>query len=406
MGCVVLLIGSQARVAHSTLRALSHRLLRRRLSSVDNPSLADGNAGLALAHAVLDSAFPGEGHDARSAKVMARAVAAVGATPLPPSLYRGFSGVAWVAEFLEGDTNGPRTHDPNAGIDAALEVYVARSPWHGPYDLYEGLVGLGVYALERIPCPSAARILALLVDRLEEVAVRRRTGVAWRSDSRWLPKAERTDPFPEWNLGLAHGVPGVIGFLSGVCAARVPASTHVRAHSLLEKAVAWLLAQELPKGKGGCFASAVAPKFPKTPVRSAWCYGDPGIAATLLLAADATGERRWQKEAIRIAVSAAKRPPGTAGAYPGICHGSAGLGHVFHRIYRAIGDARVAEAARSWFARTVAMEQSRTGYRGPGFLDGTAGIALALAAATSRRGDSEWDRALMLSHRPRGPDHP
>jgi hypothetical protein len=384
------------------LRALSDRLLSRRLSSVDNPSLADGNAGLALAHAVLDSAFPGEGHDARSTRAMARAVAAVGAKPLPASLYRGFSGVAWVAELLQGDANGPRTHDPNAGIDAALEVYVARSPWRGPYDLYGGLVGLGVYALERMPRPSASRILALIVDRLEEVAVRRRTGVAWRSDPRWA-NAGHTGPFPEWNLGLAHGAPGVIGFLSGVCAARVPASTHGKAHSLLEKAVAWLLAQELSKGKGGCFASAVAPRFPKTPVRSAWCYGDPGIAATLLLAARATGERRWQKEAIRIAVSAAERPPGTAGTYPGICHGSAGLGHIFHRIYRATRDERVAKAARFWFVRTVAMEKSRTGYRGPGFLDGTAGIAVALVAATSRSGDSKWDRALMLSYKPRDP---
>ena len=41
------------------------------------------------------------------------------------------------------------------------------------YDLIIGLVGIGVYALERLPRTSARECIELIVDRLDETAVRR-----------------------------------------------------------------------------------------------------------------------------------------------------------------------------------------------------------------------------------------
>ena len=73
----------------------------------------------------------------------------------------------------------------------------------------------------------------------------------------------------------------------------------------------------------------------------------------------------------------------------GLCHGAAGLAHLFDRLYRSSGNATCAERARDWWARALAMPRPTGGH----LLEGAAGFGLALAAAL---GDTEpaWDRLL------------
>jgi hypothetical protein len=152
--------------------------------------------------------------------------------------------------------------------------------------------------------------------------------------------------------------------------------------------------------------------------RSAWCYGDPGVAAALLGAARSVGEPTWEREALEIARAAAARPAEEAGIVDaGLCHGSAGLGHLFNRMYQTTGDEALGQAARFWFERTLAMRQPDLGVGGfpassvredgtrywrddPGVLTGAAGVALALLAATTSI-EPAWDRILLLSTRTR-----
>jgi lantibiotic modifying enzyme len=411
----MLLTGSQGREARRVLRTVSRRLLGLRPSSIAGPSLADGHAGIALAHAALKLTFPKEGHAAHAARALDRAIDGLARESLPPALFGGFAGIAWAAELLLGDPAAPPEEDLNAPIDAALETYLARTPWTESYDLIDGLVGLGVYALERVPRPSAKRLVALVVRRLGETARRRAPGVAWWSDPKWVPRQFRRTPNADYNLGVAHGVPGAIAVLGRIAAADVDVATKKKARALAEGAVAWLIAQELPSGAAGCFAHAVAPKVPREPARLAWCYGDAGVAAALLVAGRAMGKPSWESVAVRLALRAATRPFRTTGAIDAsLCHGAAGLGHIFHRMFRSTGEKRLAEAARFWFAHTVGMHGVRRGFAGfaswgpdakgtlawrsdPGFLTGAAGIALALAAAIAEDPDPVWDRVLLLS---------
>ncbi len=99
---------------------------------------------------------------------------------------------------------------------------------------------------------------------------------------------------------------------------------------------------------------------------------------------------------------------------PGLCHGAAGVAHVFHRLFLTTREPRFADAARLWFARTLAMQGEHRGFAGfaayepdaqgklgwaadPGFLMGAAGVTLALAAALADEADPGWDRVLLLS---------
>ena len=402
---------TQIRDARVALDDLSSSFLALRLSSIRDSSLASGLAGLALAYAALDTAFPGAGHAERAERALDRAIDRLANSTSSPSLYSGFTGIAWVAELLGADPSTPRESDPNAEIDAALEAYLAVSPWSGPYDLIDGIVGIGVYALERMPRSSAKRLLALVVSRLQETARPKHPGIAWQSDPLWVPSQWRRTARPDFNLGVAHGVPGAIAMLARVAAAAVDASTHKTACALLDGAVTWLLAQELPPDADGRFGYRVARGVSSSPARLAWCYGDAGIAAALLVAARAMDERALGNAALRIATHAAARTEATAGVIDaGLCHGAAGLAHIFRRIYMATGEENIAAAARTWFQRTLAIRtpgQGLGGFRAydgierswrgePGFLTGSAGVTLALLAATTDS-DSAWDRALLLS---------
>ncbi|HEV7396137.1 MAG TPA: lanthionine synthetase LanC family protein, partial [Pyrinomonadaceae bacterium] len=149
--------------------------------------------------------------------------------------------------------------------------------------------------------------------------------------------------------------------------------------------------------------------------RLAWCYGDAGIAAVLLVAARSVKNSAWEREALKIAQSAAGRRADMTGVVDaGLCHGSAGLGHIFNRIFQATGKAWSQKAACSWFTHTMDQRKAGKGVAGflsyarddnnqpqwteeIGLLEGAAGIALALLAATSSMAPS-WDRVLLLSH--------
>jgi len=401
-----LLHGEIARRALDIANAIIEEIVAR---STDDATLADGAAGHALVHAYSASVSPGHRTDDTASRELDRAIDAVASTEMTPSLYAGFLGVAWTAQLLSG-AGMDSAADANEDIDAALLELVAVSPWSGEYDLISGLVGFGVYALERLPRPAASSMLEAIVDRLDELGERRNDGITWHTPVRFLPPhARESHPDGWYNLGLAHGVPGVIAFLAGVCAARVAAP---KARPLLDGAVSWLLARGGPQSDEAAFGYCVDRSNGPEPSRHAWCYGDPGVATAVLLAARAISQAAWRDVALSVARRAALRPrPHTGVVDASLCHGAAGLAHLYNRLFQATGERDFAVEARYWIERTLEYRGvgGIAGYRraefdgtqidDTGLLNGAAGIALALLAAASNV-EPGWDRAFLLSLRP------
>lgn len=430
-----LLEGPQADQALRTVREIADAL-----PTVDDPkaefrqaSLAGGRAGEALFYAYLALHTGEEAAAELAAERLDQSVEALANTPMSPSFYSGFPGVAWTLEHLQrrlfesdpepadiAEEEEEAAADPFLEIDEALLGPLARSPWTGEYDLISGLSGLGVYALERLPRPTAATMLERIVDRFAELAERRDDGVAWFTQPERLPDWQRElHPRGNYNLGVAHGLPGVLPVLAGACAAGVAAD---RARPLLDDAVRFLLARRLEPGFGSCFDTTYAPWEEPQPSRLAWCYGDPGIAAALLATARAVGEPAWEREALDIGLNAAARPePQSLVRDAGLCHGAAGLGHLFNRLYQSTGEERFAEAARFWLERALGFQVRGEGVAGfrawevnqvtnepgwrteAGFLEGATGVGLALLGAISDV-EPAWDRVLLLSVRRPGED--
>jgi hypothetical protein len=344
-----------------------------------------------------------------------QAIEAASTQPMNASLYGGFTGLAWTAELVDRLLD-PDAEDRSEAVDDALLRLLSRADrWSAPYDLVIGLTGLGVYALQRYPRPSAIELLHSVVERLDECGRHDEHGLYW-----WTPPAEILDeecrkqhPSGFADLGVAHGVAGPIALLGSICAAGIE---EPKARPLLEAAVNWLLAHSVPTEADLTFPVWVAPGVEPWRARCAWCYGDPGIAAALLMAARGVGDADLEEAAVALACRAAERPASEAGVVNAcFCHGAAGLAHIYNRMYQATGEPTLGRAALIWLERTLDFYRLASSAGGawvqgnwdPGqpelwtwtgveMVDGVVGVALVLlAAATSV--EPTWDRMFLIS---------
>ncbi len=376
-------------------------------AGTDDITLAGGLPGYTLLHAYLEEAMADEGFSDTATRFLEKTIEIMSSKNLSPDLYSGSTGIAWTVVHVGAGDPDETGEDPLGEIDELLLEHTKERPWERHYDLISGLVGIGVYALEALPKPRARACLGEIVNRLSELALEVDGGITWKTPPELLPEWQREQaPKGYYNLGLAHGIPGIWGVLAQAASEGIQESTCL---SLLEKSIPWLLEQYLPDQNGFPGWIPVGKETEKS-ARSAWCYGDHGIAISLFSAARLLGNTDWEGEALKIARRVADAPPEKARVKdPGICHGSAGLGHIFNRFYQATEDAQFLEAARYWFGQTLEFRVPDKGIAGyqmlvgdkewqddPGMLTGACGIGLALLSAAYPV-EPGWDRFLLTA---------
>lgn len=420
------LSGDEAKRARAVLRELVAAIGNRRRGPFEKHNLPQGYPGMAVLLTYAAEITGDDGARDTALDYLAYSIEAMPRLTPAPGLHTGFTGVAWAIEHLRGRLLDP---DDDCGLDTidstlrrSLERDLAIPGVSRPdYDLIAGLVGLGVYALDRLPRADAECCVRLIVDLLRRGAEEGADGITWHTPPGFLPK-EQLEDFPNgyYNCGVAHGVPGIIGFLGRVHTAGI--KTEV-VRPLLDGAVAWLLAQENPAGMRTQFPGARHPDVVGKPgwdnSRQAWCYGDPGIAVVLLNAAIAVGDSTWETKAISIARESASKmpdvPPNLDGSF---CHGTSGLVHIFNIFYQHTGEPLFLDAVRYWLDQTYRLQRPGIGVAGfqtwgpgpsgepewvddPGILTGAGGIGLALAATLSEE-QPAWGSAFLLPVSNRG----
>jgi lantibiotic biosynthesis protein len=354
----------------------------------------------AYASAALDDEPSRSAYDA----ALDELVATVLAGAAHPALFNdGLAGMGWVLAHVVDDGGGELL----PSIDAALVRAVSTTPWPGDFDLTQGLVGIGMYFLERLRggrSDAARDGLALVVAHLAAAAERTGDGRAcWFTAPERLPAHIRqVCPDGRHDCGVAHGIGGVIALLGRAAALDDPP---VGARELGEAAVRWLIAQRMPLGElGGRFPAAILPGRPVEPARSAWCYGDLGLAC-VLWGADRLGAPAGL--AREIALEGATRATTHYSIEDvALCHGSAGIAHLYNRLAQASGEDAFRDAARRWFEATIVSERmvelpgfALWGNHWPRLIDGAMGVALALLAAATPIAPN-WDRMLLCDLAP------
>lgn len=427
---VPVLSGAQAQQGQALCRRIAEDIVARADSEtseelrdprlrVHRAILCEGASGIAEFLSLTGRLFDCDRQRAVARQFHEAAAAAVAEHEMTSALFSGFTGVAWavhragreaLADQLPSDLEAAA--DPCHEIDEFLVDTLQGSEGWQPFDLMTGAAGIAVYALERLPSPGAEALLSACVESLSASACRLENGVAWpvplRPDAPEYMRA--TYPPGTFPLGAAHGAAGVIGALARIVARRPEDG---RARTLLRDALNFLLASRLPGRLHHSFPR-VASDHASWPDHSdmSWCWGDPGIALSLLTAGTALGDEDLRSIAIETMRPLCDRPPDVSEWTDAcICHGWAGAAHVFGRFYQATHDAEFATAAgRYWQAlfdratepgiaggmlfRIQVPEGGVSRRENLGILNGAAGVGLALLSAIGRDGGSGWDRML------------
>ncbi|MEU5432084.1 lanthionine synthetase C family protein [Streptomyces sp. NPDC020719] len=342
---------SAAVLDHVLSTARPHRVPR----SV-RPHLAAGGAGLALAYHQLDRCLPGRGSHTLAEGYLAAAAEGYRRIGASPGLFGGAAGLAFAAQVLSYDLPTVRERVVEETLERARAL--GDEPPEHAVDVIYGLAGAGAYLLGERHEPAADTALRQVLTTLS-----------------------RGGHPPE--SGMAHGSAGPLALLSLALREGVAVPGQREAVRRLAGALT-----------ARCTTDPWGPTWPGTnhhPVRASWCRGGTGTARALWLAGTALDETALCDLAVRAVKAACRRPPEMrrVDQDPGLCHGMAGLLHITTRFAHDTRDPELAA-----FACELASTRLRP--TEPGFLDGAAGVTLALLAAATDI-EPTWDRALLLA---------
>lgn len=283
------------------------------------------------------------------------------------------------------------------------------------FDLLGGVVSIGLYYHLRLPSNPERfhKILSSIVDVLYSAAIRRDGMIMWPSI------IEIGSNSIGFNLGLAHGIPGIILFLRKMFIDNISVE---KTRELIKGAIRFLLSQmHLPPQKGGAvFYDVCDLEYDGEDSRLSWCYGDLGIAYAFVLLSQTEGLDCSELEDIGLRIFRCTthrmtlRDAGVRDA--GLCHGCFGISHIYNRAFHLVGEPFLLDTAVYWFQEGLKMSNNTSQDYG-GFLltcfsddddpksvegynlsfqTGIAGIGLVLLAGIEPE-IPNWDCFLLLS---------
>ncbi|MGK5642338.1 lanthionine synthetase C family protein [Streptomyces sp. URMC 126] len=383
-------------------------------------------------HAAVSLAFSGA--TAREPEYVAgahayllRALAAVaGGGPAPRGVFSGTSGAAYALLVAHRATGGYRSALER--LDAYHRDLVRKTlppvtdepvATNHEFETIYGMSGVGRFLLARGEAArtEAHAVLGYLTGLAHGTAVVRGHRVPrWWSRSAPRKGQEAELPDGHLNLGLAHGVAGPLALLALAWRA---GETIEGQREAIENLVGLLERWAVPDdGEAGrppfltlddWSAGPAALRLPWQ--RPSWCYGAPGVSRAIQLAALALDRPDWHELAHRSLLPLLSRPVADWGLEDaGICHGAGGLLHLLGLLGAHMDDARLPAVRDDLAALALGAfdERYRFGFRAamtnvpggadlPGFLDGAAGVALALDAYANGRAHADWDMALLVN---------
>ena len=376
------------------------------IGAIRDHSFLKGKAGILLFLAALQNSQIIEG-DSYSSDIENLANDIIGNERMTQhNTLAGFAGVHFVFSMMHSYDLIDEADFSNFSLSSSLKQGLSMLR-EGFYDYIHGGIGDGYMAL-RDPA-SVARYREYIEEYLDVInyLLINNNGLIYRND---FDKCV-IDP-TKMNLGLAHGVPSIIKFCVQCYKKGISKELSYRnAMTLIE----YIINHQSANGGRSYFPYEVnldAPeKISDEVTRLGWCYGDLTIAYMLYQAGAAFENQEITSLGLEVLKHTSKRRTfeETKVLDAGICHGSAGISHIYNRMWRFTDDPVFKEAADFWLQRTLELARYEDGIAGYkrfnpftkeydisyGLLEGAAGIGLVLMSHLT--GDFSWDYFLMLN---------
>ncbi|UNS98744.1 lanthionine synthetase C family protein [Streptomyces tubbatahanensis] len=447
-------------------REVADRLTESAGDAAGKADLADGAPGIALALRYAAEVFDDSRYFTAGRLLLRRTAEASAAAPLQaPGLYLGTAGVVWaVTEYARMEPRYLPTlatmTDRLARQTLAITLHTAAgSVASHDYDVIGGAAGWLAALLKAADVlggratDTVGEATDRLVDYLVELTRDDGGPLRWFCAPSHFPSIPGPDGeptplpgyvknFPDgvYNLGFAHGPPGILAALcrpelteaAGSTTGRSagtedPAARPRRVRQGVRDLARTLEALRIDGLDYPAWANLLLPhpdsKRPDTgavqvPARSAWCYGPPGVAASLLPASPACGDPEPTDLAVATLLGLDRTPAEQQRVNsPTLCHGLAGLVTIYGRAAAQTGVPELWHMHERFLARMCSFAGEEHPYLFPdydpwgqqehnaGLLNGAAGVLLALLGTVSEAA-AGWDELLFLTPRPPRADAP
>lgn len=318
----------------------------------------------------------------------------------------GLAGMCWLIEFINAKKIFEiDTQSIFAEVEPHLEAYMLSEMEQGNYDYMHGALGVGLFFLQKDDSSKYAGHITALIDMLYAKSIENVNDgtVRWNY---WLKGIETTC------LGLSHGIPSILVFLSKCWDKGIRSEKNV---ALMNGITKYLLSNMQDPSIYNSYFSYTVNTKEHTPhsTRLAWCYGDLGVCSALWQSNKILKNETVDKIVIDVMQFSTHRISLIENMVDdaGLCHGAAGIAHIFNHFYQQTRIPEFKDSALYWFEETLKMAKYEDGLAGyktcashhnmeyinsEALLDGVTGIGLALISAIS---DIEpvWDECLLLS---------
>lgn len=328
-----------------------------------------------------------------------------------PTFCNGIGGAGWVLNHL--DENGFIDIDCDellSTFDDLLYSMMVSDMRRKNYDFLHGGIGYALYFIGRYRNaksePLQKKYRGYL---LGFIALLKANSEHDGNGLKWISIQTRGELHNTYNLGLSHGMAGIIAILAKLHAFDdFKGSTE----NMLKGAISYVMGYRKENDSFFLFPNLVSTNGGENgPSRLGWCYGDLGIGLQLWFASKELDDQALAHKAILILKHCANRrlPEETLVKDAALCHGSYGIALMFLRIYKETLDPDFSEAVEFWIQDGLQKAFHKDGYAGYkqwrdvdswrneiSLLEGITGIGLAIMDYLTGS-DNKWDECLLIS---------
>lgn len=320
------------------------------------------------------------------------------------SFCKGIAGLGWIIDHLNQENLIKINNDELlSNFDNNIYSNMVSNLKNYNYDFLYGGIGSAYYFLNRYKNTKSKKlkskyegILVNFIDLLENISEVDGLKIRWES------KLNIHSTSKTYDLGLSHGIPSIIGFLTKLHKYK---AFKIKTNALLKGAINYVLSLEKKDKKSfSLFPNKITNDIHSntTESRLGWCYGDLGIGITLLNASIEIKDDNLKTTSLRILKHSTNRKTNsdTMLENKGLCHGSFGIAQIFHRAYTITNDKDFKIATEYWILEGlddfIPSNKDLTSINDISFINGITGIGLTILNYLSES-DLNWDECLMIN---------
>jgi len=367
----------------------------------NDPSLYNGNAGICMFGLLYCKHFKDGEVDPKLGDNIQKIIDEYLYLP-SNTLANGKSGVNWFfLQMYKCDVIERQDLDEISFEDVNLSETCIKMLSKGNYDFLHGSLGIAYYLLQK---GINSKFFVGYFRILNHLFSKRKDGMI--GNFNFIQDTIEEDRV---NIGLAHGIVSILKFCVQCYANKVSKKA---SHALAQKIINYLRSNQNVNKDCSYFSNLIIDNIENNEgSRLGWCYGDLTIAYVLYQSAILFKDSDIEEFALEVFYHSMKRVTGerTYVRDAGLCHGTAGIAHIYNKMWYLTKDKSFKNACDFWIDQTLKFDKfddTISGYKlyypptntylpSSGLLEGSVGVGLVLISYLT--GDFDWDYCLMLN---------